>query len=133
MFFERSLNSIFRAFRFKNNFMTDLRFKNYLITNDFERIDRKRAELDLETVLPLSRDEQEFYVQLSSLNLVKVEIQFLLDKSFFLMMSTFHVFGMLIADYSLYWFLSMVHFYGSQENGIAKESKLKNSKLFNSD
>lgn len=101
--------------------MTSLRFKNFLVTDEFIRIDAKRGELGFKTVLPLSKTEQNLFVQLTSFHLVKLEIQFLIDKSLFLLMSTIHVFGLLLADYSLYWFLSIIHFHGSQEKGIEKE------------
>lgn len=119
-----------RAFHFKHNFMTKLRFKNFLITDEFIKIDAKRKELDMEAVLPLTKAEQNKYVQLTSFHLVKLEIRFLIDKSLFLMMSTLHVCGLLFADYSLYWFLSMIHFFGSQENVIERERKLKSITSF---
>jgi DC-STAMP-like protein len=103
--------------------MTSLRFKNFLVTDEFIIIDARRGELGFKTILPLSKTEQKLFVQLTSFYLVKLEIQFLVDKSLFLLMSTIHVFGLLLADYSLYWFLSTIRFYGSQEKGMEQESE----------
>lgn len=108
----------FRAFRFRHKFLTDLRFKNFLITKEFIRVDKKRAEKGQETVLPLTDREQYKYINPSSITLVKFEIRFLVDKSFFLVLSSMHIVVMLAADYSFFWMISMIQFLGSKEKNI---------------
>lgn len=67
--------------------------------------------------LPLTADERKFFVELTSLKLVKHEYRLVFEKGIFLLMSTFHLCGILLADYSLFWFLSMVQFYGNHFDG----------------
>lgn len=94
--------------------MTNLSYKNFFITKAFHDIDEKRAEMKLDCVLPLTEKERRLYVELKSLKLVKHDYKMLFGKSLFLLLTTLHVLGILMADYSLFWFLSIVQFHGNQ-------------------
>lgn len=104
--------------------MTDLRFKNIFITQTFIEIDRKRAELKMETVLPLTRNERKSFVELTTLKLVNHEYRIVIDKSVFLLFSTLHVCGVLLADYSLFWLMSIIEYHGHRgiDSGSQGES-----------
>lgn len=106
-----------------NNFLTNLRYKNVFITKQFHEIDSRRAELKMDNALPLTADERKFFVELTTFKLVKHEYRLVFEKGIFLLMSTFHLCGILLADYSLFWFLSMVQFYGNHVNGIESEGE----------
>ena len=95
--------------------MTSLRYKNVFITNKFHEIDERRAELELEKVLPLTANERKCYFELKSLHLAKYEFWMIIDKGIFVLMSTIHLSAILFVDYSLFWFLSVIQFYGNQE------------------
>lgn len=101
--------------------MTSLRFQNVYITQLFHRIDQKRAPLKMECVLPLTGREKMSYVEISRLHLVSHEYTRLFEKGIFLLISTLHLCGILLADYFLFWLLSIAEF--DENNGHAIESK----------
>lgn len=111
--------------------MTDLSYKNSFITKAFHEIDKTKADMKLEHVLPLTRREQKNYVELTSLRLVEHEYRMLFEKGVFLLLTSLYLLGILMADYSLFWFLSVVRFYGSQVDNKASatgsEGELTNS------
>lgn len=72
-----------------------------------------QCELNKNCVLPLSRRERKIYVEMKSLRLVKHEYKMIFEKCIFQLASTLQVIGILIADYSLFWLLAVVHFHGA--------------------
>lgn len=114
-----------RSIQYKHNFMTSLRYKNVFITEKFHEIDERRAELKMEKALPLTANERKSYIELSSLRLVRHEYWMLFDKGVFVLMSTIPVCAILLGDYSLFWFLSVIQFYGNHEVAQLTEAKGK--------
>lgn len=114
-----------RTIQYKQNFLTNLRYKNVFITKKFHEIDEKRVAIKMENVLPLTKSERKSFVELTTFRLVKHEYRMVFEKSIFLLMSTLHVCGVILADYSMFWILSIVQFYGSQNKEIGAEGKLK--------
>lgn len=110
--------------------MTDLSFKNIFITQAFIEIDQKRAELEMETVLPLTRDERKSFVELATFKLVNHEYRLMFEKSIFLLFTTLHLCGILLADYSLFWLMSIIQYHGHR--GIDNQSQgwMRNSLQF---
>lgn len=118
---------LFKSIQYKHSFMTCLSYKNVFITEKFHEIDERRAELGSEKLLPLNANERKTYIELMSLRLASHEYWLIIEKSFFVLMSTIHLCAILLGDYSLFWFLSMVQFYGN--HGIAELAKSEGEKL----
>jgi DC-STAMP-like protein len=96
-------------------------YKNQYITKRFHKIERKRAELGMETLLPLTGYERKFYVEMKSLKYVWFEWKQLFKSCFFLLFSTMHLICILAADYSLFWLLTMIRIYGNEIGDIEEE------------
>lgn len=107
--------------RFRYKYLTSLRYKNIYITKRFHEIDKARVDVGMESILPLTFKERDSLVEVTSIMFVWSEWRHIFSSSVFLIFSTLHICGILLADYSLYWLLSMIHFYGNQENGIENE------------
>lgn len=104
--------------------MTSLSYKNCFITKTFREIDEQRCALNKNCVLPLSRRERKIYVEMTSLRLVKHEYKMIFEKCIFQLASTLQVFGILLADYSLYWLLAVVHFHGASIEHIGNSREV---------
>lgn len=105
--------------------MTDLRYKNTFITQTFCEIDQRRAELNMETVLPLSYSERKSFFELTTIKLTRHELKLVLGKSIFLIVSTVHLCGILLADYAVFWLLSIIAYHGNQNTGTESEGERK--------
>lgn len=101
--------------------MTRIRFENVYITELFHNIDQKRVQLGMDCVLPLTRTEQKLFVELVKLGMVRHEWKTVLEKGIFLLMSTLHLCGILLADFLLYWLLSIVEFIDQHDLEIEGE------------
>ena len=94
------------------------------MTREFAKIDKKRGDLGMETVLPLTSHEKEKYVEIISMKMVKFELRMIVEKAFMLIMTSFYIIGIVAADFFLFWFLSIIHFSGSQEQKFEDISEL---------
>ncbi|XP_055913918.1 DC-STAMP domain-containing protein 2 [Eupeodes corollae] len=109
---------ILKALLYKNKYLTSNHFDNHFIAKDFISLNNQREKMGLDVVLPLTRKERRKYVMITSLTLVHAEI-FSMSRTFlFLTISSVQLLCICIADYSLYWLLSMIYFYGKQEAGL---------------
>jgi hypothetical protein len=104
--------------------MSSLRFKNFLITKEFKTIDTNRATHNQSTLLPLTNHEKEKYVEVASIEMVKLELLSVWRKAFILFMTTSYILCIIAADMSLVWLLSMINYIGIREKNLEKESEL---------
>lgn len=77
----------------------------------------------MDTILPLTYKERKSLIEMTSMKLVWSEWRHIFSSSVFLLFSTLHLCGILMADFSLFWILSKIYFYGSRETGIENEGK----------
>lgn len=73
--------------------------------------------------MPLTYKERKSLVEVTSIKLVLSEWRHVFSKSVFLLFSTLQLCGVLMADYSLFWILSMINFYGSREANVESEGE----------
>ncbi|XP_070510039.1 DC-STAMP domain-containing protein 2-like [Chironomus tepperi] len=111
------------AIRFHNSYMTSLRYKNIFISNQFLKIDKYRCELGMDQVMPLTHNERKYLIQMTSIKLARYEWRHLLKSTVFLLFSTLHLCGIVMADYSLFWIVTMIRFYGSQGSLASKNAE----------
>jgi hypothetical protein len=64
--------------------------------------------------LPLTTKERKFFVEISKFKLVKREYRRTFEKSGFLIISSMHLTGILLTDFSAFWLLSMIQYHGSR-------------------
>lgn len=121
-----------RALRFRYKYLTNLRYKNFYITKKFHEIDTRRNEMGMDTIMPLTYRERKYFVEMSSIRTIWQEWHHIFSSSITLTYSTFHLISIMIADYSLFWLLSMIKFYGNQtDDGIESEGeKIQVLKIF---
>lgn len=91
-----------------------MRYKNIYITKMFHELDRRRGEMGMENVMPLTHKERRNFIEISSIKLVTHEIRRMLSSTVFLFFSTMHLCLILIGDYSLFWVMTVIRFYGSR-------------------
>uniref|UniRef100_A0A182PL79 Uncharacterized protein n=1 Tax=Anopheles epiroticus TaxID=199890 RepID=A0A182PL79_9DIPT len=114
---------VLRAIRYWKRYLKKIHFDNHFITEDFYAIEKRRLELRMETVFPLTRKESHRYVPLTSIHLTWKE-RFRIAKSLtFLLISSVQVCSQLAADYSLYWLLTLIkHFLNEGRSDRVKGS-----------
>lgn len=113
-----------RAFRFRHKYLKSLRYRNFYLTKNFYELDRTRVELGMETILPLTYKERKKLVEMKSVFLVRKELRHIFSSSIFLIFSTFHIIGILMTDFSLFWILSMIQKHGNNGSEV-KENEGK--------
>lgn len=117
--------------QFRFNYMTSLRYKNFYITKKFHEIDAGRGELGMNTILPLTYKERKYLVEMTSMRTIWQEWHHMFSSSITLAFSTLHICGVLVADYSLFWLLSMIKYYGNQtDDGIESEGEKSSFKTY---
>lgn len=79
--------------------------------------------MNMDCALPLTAHEQRSFVELSKLDLVSHEYTLVFEKGIFLLISTLHLCGILLADYSLYWLLSIVEFVKQHSYAIERKGE----------
>ncbi|KAK0159238.1 hypothetical protein PV328_010144 [Microctonus aethiopoides] len=106
------LFTLFRVLRYHHKWLTSDRYNNKYLTKYFRYIDLMRAKNDKETVLPLNRRERKKYIPLTSCSLIRVERNKLLRSAIFLGLTTLKLCIHISVDYSLYWILDLINYYG---------------------
>ncbi|XP_055844080.1 DC-STAMP domain-containing protein 2 [Episyrphus balteatus] len=109
---------VLKALLYKSKYLTSDHFDNQFITKDFISINNQREKMGMDCVLPLTRKERRKYVMITSLTLVRAEIFNMSRTILFLTISSIQLACICIADYSLFWLLSMINVYGQQEAGL---------------
>jgi len=115
-----------RALRYRLKYLTDIRYDNFYVNEKFQQIDKTRVERQMEALLPLTWREKRVYVRLDSFMLGRKEWKSFIafTSSIFLVLSCAHIGGILLADYSLFWFLNEIAIYGgSQDNATRQQQK----------
>jgi hypothetical protein len=64
---------IYESWSYKNNFMNHIEFDNFMLSVNFEKIDKKRFARNYRTLLPLRQGLKEKYVRIGSFNKTKLE------------------------------------------------------------
>ncbi|KAG5678517.1 hypothetical protein PVAND_008184 [Polypedilum vanderplanki] len=100
-----------KAIQFHRKYLSHLHYKNIYITRQFYDIDKHRDEMGMDKVLPLTHKERKRYIEMTSIKLMRHEWRHIFSSSIFLLFSSMHLSGILIADYSLFWILTMIRFY----------------------
>ncbi|KAL4702049.1 hypothetical protein ACJJTC_012497 [Scirpophaga incertulas] len=109
---------IFRAKNYQHMFETKSRFDNHYITKDIRVLDLKRLREGRETILPLNRRERLKYVTITSFRLMAAEKAYLNRSVVSMAVTTFKLLIHVVADYSLYWVLATILFYGKLQTPI---------------
>ncbi|XP_061389998.1 DC-STAMP domain-containing protein 2-like [Musca vetustissima] len=109
---------VFKAIYFRLKYLHNFSYQNYYITKDFVEIDENRKNLHMETALPLSFMEKMKYPWLTDCRLTHQEWLAISRSGVFLAISSIQLFCICFADYSLFWLLAMISYYGHKEKGF---------------
>ncbi|KAH8371067.1 hypothetical protein KR093_006081, partial [Drosophila rubida] len=93
------------------HFMQSRCYQNVYLTNAFYAIDQQFGP----TVLPLQRLERCKYLKLSSLRLTSAECLLLAEHAFLLFISCVQLAAICLVDFSLFWLLASISYYGHQQ------------------
>ncbi|EDS42666.1 conserved hypothetical protein [Culex quinquefasciatus] len=96
------------SIHYKTNYLSRDDYDNCYIGQEFYAVDKRRESMQLPRVLPLTRREQNCYIPLTSLYLLRQERLRIARNAFFLFLSTIQIAGIVSADYCLYWLLTIV-------------------------
>ncbi|XP_054735681.1 DC-STAMP domain-containing protein 2 isoform X2 [Anastrepha obliqua] len=107
-----------RAIYFKMKYLRQPGYNNHYLTKDILQIDEQRKGAGLERLLPLKKSEKRKYIWISNCRLTRREIYRLMRSMLFLFISVIQIFCICFFDYSLYWTLAMINYYGSQEANV---------------
>ncbi|XP_017783011.1 PREDICTED: DC-STAMP domain-containing protein 2-like [Nicrophorus vespilloides] len=109
---------VFKVIYYRHKFLTNERFDNKFITDDFRKIDLRRAQMGLETVLPLNHRERQQYITTSSVRLITKEKSQLSQSTMVLLMASMKLLTHMATDYSLYWIMTLIRYYGRFQSKI---------------
>ncbi|XP_053954541.1 DC-STAMP domain-containing protein 2 [Anastrepha ludens] len=109
---------IIKAIYFKMKYLRQPGYNNHYLTKDILQIDEQRKGAGLERLLPLKKIEKRKYIWISNCRLTRREIYRLMRSMLFLFISVIQIFCICFFDYSLYWTLAMINYYGSQEANV---------------
>ncbi|KAH8262521.1 hypothetical protein KR026_010084 [Drosophila bipectinata] len=107
-----------KAFIFYVRFMHSRGFQNNFITQLLEDVDMRNRRHGTEPLHPLHRLERMTYMKLTSLWLTKFELLSLIESAFFMVVPCLQLFSVCFLDYSLFWLLATMSYYGHQEAGL---------------
>lgn len=103
-------------YRFK--YLTSERFDNVYITRYFRDIDRRRAKAAKETVMPLTKKEQQIYVPIDGGALSKLERKSLSKSAYKLATASVKLATHMAVDYSLYWVLNLISHHARYQSKV---------------
>ncbi|XP_014252846.1 DC-STAMP domain-containing protein 2-like isoform X2 [Cimex lectularius] len=106
------LYTIFQTLKYRRDFLLKDWYDNRFITDNFIQIDLKRTYMGKESLLPLTLHEKRKYIRINSLCLVQSEKQQLIKTAIYLTLATIKLSIHMLADYSLFWILSMIRYHG---------------------
>ncbi|KAK0162528.1 hypothetical protein PV327_006301 [Microctonus hyperodae] len=113
---------LLRVLRYHHKWLTSDRYNNKYLTKYFRYIDLMRAKNDKETVLPLNKREMKKYIPLTSFTLIRTERNKLLRSAIFLGLASLKLFIHISVDYSLYWILDLIHYYGKLQTKVPQQA-----------
>ncbi|XP_058974943.1 DC-STAMP domain-containing protein 2-like [Musca domestica] len=109
---------IFKAIYFRLKYLHNPGYQNSYISKEFVEIDENRRNMNMETALPLTFMEKMKYPWLTDCRLTRQEWLALSRSGIFLAISSIQLFCICFADYSLFWILAMISYYGHKERGF---------------
>ncbi|XP_030764756.1 uncharacterized protein LOC115888990 isoform X2 [Sitophilus oryzae] len=112
------LYMVFQTAYYRIRYLTSERFDNIYITKNFRDIDRRRSKIGRETVLPLTKKESKTYVPISSGALASSERKKLSKSAVSLATASVKLATHMVADYCLYWILTMITYHGRYQSKI---------------
>ncbi|XP_046833011.1 DC-STAMP domain-containing protein 2-like [Vespa crabro] len=115
---------LLRVLHYRHKWLTSERYNNKYITDDIRTIDLIRARQDKETILPLNPRERNRYVSLSSVKLIKTERIKLVKSAMFLSLTSVKICMYIMTDYSLYWVLDTIRYYGRIQTQIEQPNSV---------
>ncbi|XP_037939558.1 DC-STAMP domain-containing protein 2-like [Teleopsis dalmanni] len=105
-----------KAIYFRYKYLNNVRYKNVYITKDFIEIDEKRKEQkSKDRALPLDVLEMPIYVKIFNFQLTANEILNISHSIVFLFITTMQLTIICATDYSFYWCLDLIAYYGDIE------------------
>ncbi|BFF98397.1 DC-STAMP domain-containing protein 2 [Drosophila madeirensis] len=107
-----------KAIYFYVRYMYSLEYRNVYLTESIYAIERHREQRGDELLLPLKRLERGKYIKLTSPRLTSSECLDIVGNSFFMIFTSLQLFSICFLDYSLFWLLATMSFYGHQESGL---------------
>ncbi|CAG9828968.1 unnamed protein product [Diabrotica balteata] len=109
---------IVKVIVYRYRFLTSDSFDNKFITEDFFKIDLRRAKNNRETVLPLNSREKKLYVKIKSSKLTDIEKKKLKKAVMTLASVNMKAALYMAIDYCLYWILNLVNYYGRFQSKV---------------
>uniref|UniRef100_A0A1A9VJ91 Dendritic cell-specific transmembrane protein-like domain-containing protein n=1 Tax=Glossina austeni TaxID=7395 RepID=A0A1A9VJ91_GLOAU len=109
---------IFKAIWFRMKYVRNPSYQNNFITIEFVQIDEKRREQEKERALPLTLWESFKYPKLSDCRLTRAELTQMAKSAVFLTISSTQLFCICLSDYSLFWVLALITFFGLRQRGF---------------
>ncbi|KAL9906955.1 uncharacterized protein ACN427_003359 [Glossina fuscipes fuscipes] len=109
---------LFKAIWFRMKYVRNPSYQNNFITIEFVQIDEKRREQEKERALPLTLWESFKYPKLSDCRLTRVELTQMAKSAVFLTISTTQLFCICLSDFSLFWVLALISFFGLRQRGF---------------
>ncbi|XP_075161989.1 DC-STAMP domain-containing protein 2 [Haematobia irritans] len=109
---------IVKAMYFRLKYLRNPGYQNSYITKEFLEIDDNRRSMNEETVMPLTYLEKIKYPRLTDCLLTRDEWLAMARSGIFLFISMIQLFCICFADYSLFWILAMISYYGHKELGF---------------
>ncbi|XP_026849990.1 DC-STAMP domain-containing protein 2 [Drosophila persimilis] len=99
-------------------YMHSLEYKNVFLTESFYAIDIQRQNHGDALLLPLNRLERRKYIRITSPRLTSSECLYIGESSFFMIFTSLQLFSICFLDYSLFWMLATMSYYGHQKSGL---------------
>ncbi|XP_073840484.1 DC-STAMP domain-containing protein 2 isoform X2 [Musca autumnalis] len=109
---------VFKAIYFRLKYLHNPGYQNCYISKEFVEIDDNRRNMNMETALPLTFMEKMKYPWLTDCRLTRQEWLALSRSGVFLAISSIQLFCICFADYSLFWMLALISYYGHKEKGF---------------
>ncbi|KAH8322315.1 hypothetical protein KR059_012470, partial [Drosophila kikkawai] len=107
-----------KAMVFYIRYMNSRHFHNVFITKKLHLLDLRYQRHGYNSMLPLNRLEKSKYTKLTSVRLTMMEWLSIIENSFFMITTCLQIFAICLLDYSLFWLLAMMSYYGHQEDGL---------------
>ncbi|XP_043071420.1 DC-STAMP domain-containing protein 2 [Drosophila grimshawi] len=109
---------LIKAIYFYLRYMLSLRYQNIYLMSSFYAVDRQWQAQGQLPVLPLKRLERRQYLKLTSLRLTGYECLMLVENAFFMSVTCVQLGSICLVDYSLFWLLDTIAFYGEQQDEL---------------
>ncbi|VVC30076.1 Dendritic cell-specific transmembrane protein-like [Cinara cedri] len=111
-----------KVLKYRQKYLTIDSFDNMYLTTELYELDERKQILGLPTILPLTRIENNTYIERTSIRLLPKEKKALLRSLAIMILATFKIFVQITMDYSLYWILITVRKYGRLSSQLDPEN-----------